>query len=79
MNETKALERVTEVEVSHTAKKQIEQYEPETASTTIRAEVGADDDPEELADTLSQFVQRQVKEDITRRLEEHLRKEMSDD
>ena len=77
MNRDEALDQVTEVSVSASEKKQLDQYEPAEATVKLTAEVQDDMDPVELEEELSQVAQDRAKRDVLRRWESYLRQ--SDD
>lgn len=74
MDRDEAKERVTEVTVSASKKKQLDQYEPAEAHTSFKAEVLKDDDPEELRETLNEMAWEGTEEAILERWEQHVRK-----
>lgn len=66
---------VTEVSVTVSRRKQIEQYEPFTVSETLTAEVAADADIDAVTEDLHDTAKEHVQRDIVKRVEE---KEMKD-
>jgi hypothetical protein len=51
---------ITEVTASFSRKKQVQQYEPLTVTESVTAEVGDDEDPDEVAEQLHDLVQNHV-------------------
>lgn len=78
MNQEDALDNVTEIEVSNTEKRQLEQYQPATAHVSVTATVGEEDDPEEVRSALQEYTSEKTKEAILERVEEFIRKDMDD-
>lgn len=74
MDEEQAKQYVTEVTVSASKKKQLGQYEPAEAHTSMVAEVPEDEDPEEVRQALNEVVWRHTEESIMERWEAHVRK-----
>jgi hypothetical protein len=79
MDSEEAKQYVTEVSVSSSETKQIEQYEPSEASVGFTAEVPADEDPQAVQEALSELAREQARSEILERWEAHLRKEMDED
>lgn len=79
MDREAALDAVTEVTVSASEKKQLDQYEPATAHVEYTASVGEDQDPEELREELSKQAEEDAKRAILRRWEEYVRKAAGED
>ena len=79
MDREDALEEVTEVTVSASEKKQLDQYEPATAHVEYTASVGEDQDPVALREELSQQAEEDAKRAILRRWEEYVRKAAGED
>lgn len=66
---------VTEVTVSAGRKKQLDQYEPIDERATFTAEVGDDEDPEDVAEQLREMAWDECEAGVQRRYEEYVREE----
>lgn len=75
MDDKELSDRITEVSVSASKKKQLEQYEPINEHVEFTAEVRDGDDPEEVADALEDQAWEQVEQGVMERYETHVRKD----
>ena len=79
MDREDALEEVTEVTVSASEKKQLDDFEPAEAYVSYTASVGESQDPTALREELSQQAEEDAKRAILRRWEEYVRKAAGED
>jgi len=79
MDRNDALDSVTEIEVSASELKQLQQYENAEAQVTLRAEVGENESVDELEAELSEYVEEQAKLNVLRRWESYIRKNAGTD
>jgi hypothetical protein len=77
MDRDEALGQVTEVSVSASEKKILDDYEPAESTVQLTAEVQDDMDPVEVEEELSKVAQERAKRNVLRRWESYLRQ--SDD
>lgn len=75
MDSNEINDRISEVSVGASKKKQLEQYEPIEEFAEYTAEVREGDDPGEVADALEDRVWEQVEEGVMERYETHVRKD----
>lgn len=70
------LDRVNEVEVSATRKKQLDQYEPATSHVSLTAEVPDDADVREFVAELQQEAGEMARDDILQKYEAYVKREL---
>lgn len=79
MNTEQAKAAVTEVAVSASEKKQLDQYEPAEATVGFTATVPEGVDAVELRQELSDMATEQAKAQVLARWEEYIRQDMDDE
>lgn len=78
MTDNDALENVTEVSVTASEKRMLDDYEPYESRVTVTAEVGEDDDVDSIEAELTEWVSAKVTENVLERYEAYIRKEMDE-
>jgi hypothetical protein len=74
VDKQEALDCVTEVTVSASKKKQLDQYEPIEGHSSFTATVPEGADPEEVEEALNELVWDAVEENVMERWERYVRK-----
>jgi F420-0:gamma-glutamyl ligase len=73
------MDNVTEVTVSHSEKKQLQQFEPAETRVEVTRAVGPDDDVDEVVEEAIEYATEQAKQAMLKRYEAYVRKNMGSD